>query len=54
MQWLKRMLCTHGPWTWVRNLHGDEINQHNGCRSEWSCDQCGKLKYCISLGYHEK
>ena len=28
----------------VRNIYGDQINYHNGMRSEWRCNCCGRYK----------
>lgn len=42
MNWFKR--CKH-EYEFVRNIYGDEINQHDGCRSEWKCKKCGKIEY---------
>ena len=48
MNWLRKLIqkigCDH-EYEFVRNLHGDEINQHDGKRSEWQCTKCGWLTY---------
>lgn len=58
---LKSTFCNHSnhTHTFIRNIHGDEINQYNA-RSIWMCDNCKKLIYKntlkntgeISDGYH--
>ena len=45
MNIIKQLFCKH-EYKFVHNLHGDEINQHNGKRSLCKCNKCGKLKYC--------
>lgn len=41
---LGRLLCKHAFVIFVRNIHGDEINQYGGKRSIWKCCFCGKYK----------
>lgn len=36
--------CDH-DYNFVRNIYGDEINAHNGMRSEWRCIKCGHIQY---------
>lgn len=58
---LKPLLCNHSKHnhTFIRNIHGDEINQLNA-RSIWKCNNCHKIIYkdtlhdsgSISDGYH--
>ncbi len=40
---LKKLFCKHTTLTFIRNIHGDEINMLNGTRSEWRCCECGKI-----------
>ena len=47
------LFCDHTFLTFVRNIYGDEINQHNGKRSIWKCKSCGKLIYKDKLYYGE-
>ncbi len=44
MNIIKQLFCKHN-FVFIRNLHGDEINQHNGKRSLWQCTRCGKQIY---------
>lgn len=44
MMWKFWKRCIH-DYEFVRNIYGDEINQHNSCRSEWKCKKCGKIEY---------
>lgn len=44
MNILKMLFCRH-EWTFVRYLHGDEINEHNGKRNEYKCLRCCAYKY---------
>lgn len=41
MLWWKRLRCKH-QFAFVRNIHGDEINLHDGKRSVWQCELCTK------------
>ena len=34
------LVCSHKHVEFIRNLHGDEINQHGGKRSIWRCIDC--------------
>lgn len=41
---IKRLFCRHSDGTtFVRNIHGDEINMTGGKRSEWRCKRCDGL-----------
>lgn len=41
---IKRLFCRHSDGTtFVRNIHGDEINTTGGKRSEWRCKRCDGL-----------
>lgn len=44
VQLVKQFRCDH-DYEFVRNIYGDEINQHNGYRSLWVCKKCGKEQY---------
>ena len=44
VQLVKQFCCDH-DYEFVRNIYGDEINQHNGYRSLWVCKKCGKEQY---------
>lgn len=46
MSWFNKLFkkCEHN-YEFVRNIYGDEINFHGGCRSEWRCKKCGKIEY---------
>ena len=46
MWWFKK--CKH-EYEFIRNIYGDEINQHDGKRSEWKCKKCGKIEYRYHL-----
>ena len=59
---LKSLFCKH-EYIFVRNIYGDEIIHRGFKRSEWKCDECGKIKLSdklhedksrkqISDGYH--
>ena len=52
MNWLRKFIhnfeCEH-EYVFVRNIYGDEINQHNGKRSIWKCTKCGKIEYKDTL-----
>lgn len=37
---LHTLICSHKHVAFIRNLHGDEINQRNGKRSLWRCLDC--------------
>ncbi len=37
---LRILFCKHKRQAWVRNIHGDEINQSGGRRSIWFCQDC--------------
>lgn len=43
------MKCKHPSIKFIRNIHGDEINFISGIgtikRSEWICENCGKIIY---------
>lgn len=44
----KRLFCKHKNMTFVRNIYGDEINRislKHIYRSEWRCNDCGKIVY---------
>ena len=43
IQFLKTLICSH-DFKFYRNIHGDEINQVNGKRSESKCLKCGKFR----------
>lgn len=48
MSIFKRLLCKHDDLEFIRNVHGDEINQLSGketVRSIWKCKNCGKIIY---------
>ena len=47
MKLLKMLFCKH-EWIYVRYLHGDEINHHNGKRNEYKCQKCGRYKYTMN------
>lgn len=47
MKLLEMLLCKH-EWIYVRYLHGDEINYHNGKRNEYKCQKCGRYKYTMN------
>lgn len=38
---IKRMFCKHKNRHFVKYLHGDEINWHDGKRFEYECNDCG-------------
>lgn len=41
-----RLFCRHeGTLSFVRNIHGDEINHLGGRRSEWKCSHCDRYVY---------
>ena len=40
---LKKFFCKH-RYKHIRNVFGDEINQHNGARSVWMCERCEKIQ----------
>lgn len=45
---LKRFIQKYGcdhEYKFVRNLYGDQINQHDGARSVWECIKCGHIQY---------
>ena len=44
MKLIKQLFCKHN-FKFIRNIYVDEINLHNGNRSEWKCKKCGKTKY---------
>ena len=44
MKWIKEFNCDHN-YVFDHNLYGDQINFHNGSRSVWKCNKCGKLQY---------
>ena len=41
---IKQLFCKH-EYYFTRNIYGDEINYHNGNRSEWKCKKCGNLQW---------
>lgn len=41
---ISKYVCDH-EYKFVRNIYGDEINQHNGMRSIWKCIKCDKIQY---------
>ena len=41
---IKMLFCNH-KYKFVRKLHGDEINAHNGKRDEYVCEKCGMYKW---------
>ena len=41
---IKMLFCKH-EFEFVRYLHGDEINAHNGKRFEYRCKKCGQYKW---------
>jgi len=43
-QLISKYGCEH-EYDFVRNIYGDEINQHDGMRSEWRCIKCGHIQY---------
>ena len=43
-QILSKYGCEH-EYKFIRNIYGDEINQHDGMRSEWKCIKCGHVQY---------
>ena len=50
MNWLKKIFrkCKH-DYKFIRNIHGDEINQCGKYRSIWKCKRCGKIEYRYDL-----
>lgn len=48
IDWIKKLIqnvgCEH-EYEFVRNIYGDEINDHNRMRSEWRCTKCGHVQY---------
>ena len=45
---IRQLISKHGcehEYKFVRNIYGDEINTHNGMRSEWRCIKCGHVQY---------
>lgn len=44
IQLVKQFFCDH-DYEFVRNFYGDQINQHDGMRSEWKCKKCGHTQY---------
>ena len=44
MNLFKSLFCKH-KYEFIRNIYGDEINAHNGMRSEWRCIKCGCIQY---------
>jgi hypothetical protein len=44
MGFVRQLFCRH-RWTWVRNIHGDEINLRGGKRSVWWCHKCHKEEF---------
>jgi hypothetical protein len=43
LAWVRRLFCKHPESYFVRNIHGDEINEWGGNRSLWRCRSCGAL-----------
>ena len=43
LRWLSLLFCKHPNATFVQNFSGDMINARNGARSEWKCNECGRL-----------
>lgn len=41
LTFIRRLFCQHREFDFVRNIHGDEINQCGGKRSLWRCRGCG-------------
>ena len=41
---IDKFRCEH-EYEFVRNIYGDQINQHDGMRSEWRCVKCGHVQY---------
>ena len=44
MNLFKSLFCKH-KYEFIRNIYGDEINAHNGMRSEWRCIKCGCIQH---------
>ena len=44
MNLFKSLFCKH-KYKFIRNIYGDEINAHNGMRSEWRCAKCRHIQY---------
>jgi len=44
MKKLKMILCHH-KYEYIRKIYGDEINTHNGKRTEYRCVKCGVYKW---------
>ena len=44
MNLFKSLFCKH-KYEFIRNIYGDEINAHDGMRSEWRCTKCGHVQY---------
>ena len=45
---IRQLISKHGcehEYEFVRNMYGEEINTHNGMRSEWRCIKCGHVQY---------
>lgn len=49
MKYLMRMFCKH-EYIFIRKLHGDEINDHNGKRYEYKCSKCGAYEWSMKGG----
>lgn len=45
---LSMLFCSHRHIEFVRNIHGDEINERGGKRSLWNCLNC---KTSVAKGY---
>lgn len=48
---IHQFACRH-VFKWLRNIYDGEIIHHNGKRSIWRCDKCGKLQWRDQL--HKK
>ena len=46
----KLLFCKHN-YNHVYNIHGDEINHSNNCRSVWKCEKCSKIKLHNNINY---
>lgn len=42
-KFLQQLLCRHRQPQFIRNIHGDEINEWGGNRSLWRCTRCGHV-----------
>lgn len=49
-----RCFCKHKNKEFIRNIYGEEMYKRNWKRSEWRCEDCGKLVYGDSVFWTSK